>query len=187
MQQGKTARTQRINNAIHTLPRDQFVEMKDPNLVLGRSIPPTQAVLDILRHADIEPRHNVLQVGTGAGYLSALLSKLASQVVTIEINPAIARWAQGRFNKLELANLVLRTGDGSLGAPDLGPFDRILVSSPRVGNKDKLLQQLTPDGFLLALEESDTATHILARYIISELGAKCARKWRWSTFPGTRV
>ena len=91
MQQGKTATTQRINNAIHTLPRDQFVEMKDPNLVLGRSIPPTQAVLDILRHADIEPRHNVLQVGTGAGYLSALLSKLASQVVTIEINPAIAR------------------------------------------------------------------------------------------------
>ncbi len=171
MQQGKTARTQRINNAIHTLPRDQFVEMKDPNLVLGRSIPPTQAVLDILRHADIEPRHNVLQVGTGAGYLSALLSKLASQVVTIEINPAIARWAQGRFNKLELANLVLRTGDGSLGAPDLGPFDRILVSSPRVDNKDQLLQQLTPDGFLLALEESDTASHIMARYIISELGA----------------
>ena len=171
MQQAKTARAKGIKDAIRSLPRELFIEMKDPNRVLGRSIPPTQAVVDILGHANIEPHHSVLQVGTGAGYLSALVSRLAARVVTMEINPAIARWAQSRFNKLELVNLVLRQGDGGLGAPDLGPFDRILVSSPRVANKDELLRQLTPDGFLLALEESDSNTHILARYTIAESGA----------------
>ncbi|MCB1732949.1 MAG: hypothetical protein KDI21_20935, partial [Halieaceae bacterium] len=73
------------------LPRDRFIEMSDPDLVLGHSIPPTNAVSEILHHAQIEARHKVLQVGTGAGYLAALLSKLAAQVVTMEINPALAR------------------------------------------------------------------------------------------------
>lgn len=171
MYQGETADNQRIKNAIRTLPRDHFIEMKDSSLVLGRSIPPKQAVSDILCRADVRAQHHILQVGTGAGYLAALLSRLAEQVVTIEINPALARSAQGRFNELELANLVLRVADGALGAPDLGPFDRILVSTPRVEDKGELLKQLTPDGFLIALEESDNKTHILARYEISELGA----------------
>nr|MBP6701456.1 protein-L-isoaspartate(D-aspartate) O-methyltransferase [Halioglobus sp.] len=94
MQQAKTARAKGIKDAIRSLPRELFIEMKDPNRVLGRSIPPTQAVVDILGHANIEPHHSVLQVGTGAGYLSALASRLAARVVTMEINPAIARWAQ---------------------------------------------------------------------------------------------
>lgn len=162
---------QRITNALRSLPRDHFIEMSDPSLVLGRSIPPTNAVSEILRHAGIEAGHNVLHVGTGAGYLSALLSKLAARVVTMEINPAIARSAQGRFNALGLANLVLREEDGCAGAPDLGPFDRILVSSPRVEDKAVLLEQLSPGGCLLAIEQGDNNSHILTRYDLAESGA----------------
>jgi type IV pilus assembly protein PilB len=150
--------------------------MKDPSVILGHSIPPTQAVSDILRQADVEPHHRVLQIGTGAGYLAALLSRLAAQVVTMEINPAIVRSAQGRFNELGLANLILRQADGRQGAPDLGPFDRIVVSTPRVQDKGDLLKQLTPDGYLLALEEGDNSTHILTRYELSELGAILRRE-----------
>ena len=176
MQQSSKSHSQRISNAIQSLPRDHFIEMSDPNLVLGRSIPPTHAVLDVLSHADVEPRHNVLQVGTGAGYLAALLCQLAARVVTLEINPAIARCAQRRFNELGLANLVLRQADGNAGAPDLGPFDRILVSSPQVRDKAELLKQLAPGGFLLALEEGENSTHILTRYEVSELGAALRRE-----------
>jgi type IV pilus assembly protein PilB len=162
--------SEHITKAMRALPRDHFIEMSDPSLVVGRSIPPTNAVSEILNHADIQATHNVLHVGAGAGYVSALLSKLADQVVAMEINPAIARYAQGRFNALGLANLIMRVEDGSGGAPDLGPFDRILVSSPRVRSKTVLLQQLTPRGLLLALEQGANNSHILTRYQINDHG-----------------
>jgi len=161
----------RITQAMRVLPRDHFIEMSDPDLVLGRSIPPTNAVSEILKHARVQAEHTILHVGTGAGYVTALLCKLAAQVVTLELNPAIARAAQGRFNKLGLVNLILRVEDGSNGAADLGPFDRILVSSPRVQDKSALLEQLTPQGLLLALEQGENHSHILTRYELSELGA----------------
>ena len=80
----------RVSKAMRSLPRDHFIEMSDPSVVLGRSIPPTNAVSEILHHARVCPEHKVLQIGTGAGYVAALLSKLAAQVVTIEINPSSA-------------------------------------------------------------------------------------------------
>lgn len=176
MHEEKNPGSKRISMAMRALPRDHFIEMSDPSLVLGRSIPPTNAVSEILSHAEIGPEHKVLQVGTGAGYVAALVSKLAAQVVTMENNPAIARSAQGRFNALGLANLVLRQEDGSQGAPDLGPYDRILVSSPRVKNKSELLEQLAPQGLLIALEQGDNSAHILTRYEMSELGAVLRRE-----------
>lgn len=163
--------SERIADAMRSLPRDQFIEMSEPSRVQGRSIPPTNAVSEILEHADAQAEHRVLQIGTGAGYVAALLSKLTQQVVTVERNPAIARCAQERFNKLGLANLVLREQDGSLGAADLGPFDRILVSSPRIKQKSALLEQLAPEGLLIALEQGENETHILTRYELTELGA----------------
>ena len=171
-----TENAQRITNAMRTLPRDHFIEMSDPSLVLGRSIPPTNAVSEILNHMDVRAQHKVLQVGTGAGYVAALLSKLATQVVTIDNNTAIARFAQARFNKLGLANLVLREQDGTAGANDLGPFDRILVSSPRVIDKQELLKQLAAGGRLIALEQGENSTHILTRYELSESGTTLRRE-----------
>jgi type IV pilus assembly protein PilB len=162
---------ERVTSAMRALPRDHFIEMSDPSLVIGRSIPPTNAVSEILEHAAIEPHHRVLQIGTGAGYVAALLSRLATQVVTIEINPAIVSSAQGRFNQLGLVNLVVRQQDGSEGAADLGPFDRILVSSPSIENTQHLIEQLTSDGLLIALEQGENDNHILTRYQVSELGA----------------
>jgi type IV pilus assembly protein PilB len=162
---------QRISSAMRALPRRHFIEMSDTARVTGRSIPPSTAVSEILHHADVHPDHKVLQIGTGAGYLSAVLSKLAANVVTIEINPAIARIAQTRFNQLGLANLILRQQDGGKGASDLEPFDRILVSSPRVKDKTVLLEQLAPTGILIALEQGENNTHILTSYGMTELGA----------------
>ena len=168
--------SKRVSNALRSLPRDHFIEMSDPSLVLGRSIPPTNAVSEILNHALVQPGHKVLQVGTGAGYLAALLSRLADQVVTIEVNASIAAFAQNRFNKLGLSNVVLRVEDGSGGASDLGPYDRILVSSPRIVDKTSLLGQLATGGSLIALEQGENSTHLLTRYDITDTGATLRRE-----------
>ncbi|TDG11917.1 protein-L-isoaspartate(D-aspartate) O-methyltransferase [Seongchinamella unica] len=159
-----------VTAAMRDLPRDHFIEMSDPSLVLGRSIPPTNAVSEILNHAAIRPEHNVLLVGTGAGYLAALASKLGSRVVALEISAAMAKQAQRRFNELGLSNLIQRTTDGSLGAPELGPYDRIFVSTPRVVDKGPLIAQLADRGRLLAIEQGENDTQILTRYEVSELG-----------------
>ncbi len=163
--------TARITEAMRILPRDRFIEMSEPGLVIGRSIPSTNAASEILRHAAAQAQHRVLVIGTGAGYVAALLSKLAAQVTAVEINPAIARLAQDRFNKLGLTNLILREGDGTCGAADLGPFDRIVVSSPQVTVKSVLLDQLTEGGRLLAIEQGENASHLLSRYEVNERGA----------------
>jgi type IV pilus assembly protein PilB len=167
----KPAIAAHVTEALRSLPRDHFIEMSDAELVLGHSIPPTNAVSEILQHTAIEPHHRVLQVGTGAGYVAALCSKLASQVVTIEQNHAMARQAQNRFNKLELANLILRMENGAGGAPDLGPFDRIIISTPKVLDKTPLIGQLADGGCLIAVEQGENDTLLLARYQLSELGA----------------
>ena len=166
----------RVTKAMRALPRDHFIEMSDSSLVLGRSIPPTNAVSEILEHAVVGADSKVLHIGTGAGYVTALLSKLAAQVISIENNPSNARFAQARFNQLGLANLILREQDGCDGAPDLGPFDRILISSPKVKTSATLLQQLATGGVLIALESGENGTHILTRYEVSELGATLRRE-----------
>lgn len=171
MIQSRQGIAERVTAALRALPRERFIEMSDASVVLGRSIPPTNAVSEILKHAAIEPHHRVLQVGTGAGYTAALCAALADTVVTMEINPAMARQAQARFNQLELANLILRVDDGCKGAPDLGPFDRILVSTPQVDQKAALIEQLADGGQLLALEKGENEAHMLASYTVSELGA----------------
>ncbi len=168
--------SRRVTEALRSLPREHFIEMSDASVVLGRSIPPTNSVSEILNHTAIEPHHRVLQVGTGAGYVAALCCKLASQVVTLEINSAMARNAQERFNRLELANLILRVDDGRHGAADLGPYDRILVSTPSIADKAELIAQLATGGRLIALEQGENDTHILARYELSELGATLRRE-----------
>jgi len=155
---------QRIRLAMRALPRDRFVEHGEPGAVPGQSVPPSRAVFEILRHADVQGDHRVLLAGVGPGYLGALLSRLAGEVVALESNPAMARAAQDRFNHLHLDNLVLRVQDAAAGAPDLGPFQRILVASPRIRDKSALLAQLSADGLLIALEHGEHNSHLLTRY-----------------------
>lgn len=160
----------RVTQAMRELPRDHFIEMSDPSFVVGRSIPPTNAVSEILNHAGVQARDRVLVIGTGAGYVPALLAKLAAEVVALEINPGIARIAQDRFNKLGLVNLILRVGDGSGGAADLGPYDLIFVATPKVTDRSALIGQLGSEGRLVAMELGENHSLILTRYAVDKVG-----------------
>ena len=98
----------------------------------------------------VEPRARVLEIGTGSGYQTTILSKLARLVYTVERYRTLMREAEVRFKTLGLTNIVTRFGDGGEGWPEQAPFDRILVTAAASDEPTRLLAQLKPAGVLVA-------------------------------------
>ena len=97
----------------------------------------------------IEPRARVLEIGTGSGYQTAVLSRLARLVYTIERYRTLMGEAEERFRALQLGNIITRFGDGGEGWPKQAPFDRILVTAAAPDEPKALLAQLKPAGVLV--------------------------------------
>ena len=98
----------------------------------------------------LEPRARVLEVGTGSGYQTAVLSRLSRLVYSIERYRTLKREAEARFGALELTNIITKFGDGGLGWPEQAPFDRILVTAAAPSEPKTLLKQLKSSGVLVA-------------------------------------
>lgn len=96
-----------------------------------------------------EPLENVLEIGTGCGYQTVILSKFAKQVSTIERIQALLGKARERFYALKCRNIRAMNGDGNLGWPEHAPFDGILVAAAPIGIPEQLLQQLSINGRLV--------------------------------------
>lgn len=95
------------------------------------------------------PLENVLEIGTGSGYQTAVLAQLVGQVYSVErIKPLLDR-ARQRMRQLKFRNVQLRHSDGSLGWADKGPFDGILSAAAPERIPRELLQQLAPGGRLV--------------------------------------
>jgi protein-L-isoaspartate(D-aspartate) O-methyltransferase len=91
----------------------------------------------------------VLEVGTGSGYVAALLAGIAAQVFTIERHAELARTARARLVRDGCANVEVRHGDGTLGWPEAAPFDAIVVSACAALVPDALRLQLADGGRLV--------------------------------------
>jgi protein-L-isoaspartate(D-aspartate) O-methyltransferase len=91
----------------------------------------------------------VLEIGTGCGYQTAILSKLAGKVYSIERIDALLTRAREKFIALKCHNIRTRHGDGTGGWPDNAPYDGILVSAAPIGVPEKLLEQLAVGGRLI--------------------------------------
>jgi protein-L-isoaspartate(D-aspartate) O-methyltransferase len=98
----------------------------------------------------VEKRDRVLEIGTGSGYQTAILSKLARLVYTVERYRTLMKEAEGRFKQLGLTNVITKFGDGGEGWPEQAPFDKCMVTAAAPGEPTKLLQQLKPTGVLVA-------------------------------------
>jgi protein-L-isoaspartate(D-aspartate) O-methyltransferase len=98
----------------------------------------------------IEPRARILEIGTGSGYQTAVLSRLARLVYTIERYRTLMGEAEARFKQLQLGNIITKFGDGGEGWPEQAPFDRILVTAAAQSEPKTLLAQLKPSGILVA-------------------------------------
>ncbi len=92
---------------------------------------------------------NVLEIGTGCGYQTVILSKFARQVSTIERIDALLSKAREKFYTLKCRNIRARNGDGNLGWPEHAPYDGILVAAAPVGVPRQLTEQLSLNGRLV--------------------------------------
>ena len=129
-----------------------FVDMEIP---LGAA--PNQVMLAprvqarLLQDLVVKKTDKVLEIGTGSGFMAALLAHQAAQVLSLEIDATIAAQAQANLQKAGVTNVTVRQADGSQGAAADGPFDVILLSGSVAEVPAALLQQLTVGGRLAAI------------------------------------
>ena len=112
---------------------------------------------------DVQPRHRVLEIGTGSGYQCAVLSRLARYVYSVERYRSLLTEAEGKLRQLGIDNIITRHGDGGLGWPEQAPFDRIMVTAASPTEPTELLKQLKPGGILVA-PVGRTSVQMLHRY-----------------------
>ncbi|TAH47741.1 MAG: protein-L-isoaspartate(D-aspartate) O-methyltransferase [Rhodocyclaceae bacterium] len=153
-------RDQRVLGVLRQLPRHLFIDealasraYEDTALPIGQgqtiSQPYVVARMTELLIETGMPRR-VLEIGTGSGYQCAVLSSLVEQVFTVERIDELLRNARRRFRKLAMSNIRSRHDDGRLGWPDEAPFDAVLVTAAGADLENALLDQLAPQGVLVA-------------------------------------
>ena len=155
----------KVLKAMEAIPREVFLEgtfqpraYADTPLPIdcGQTISQPSVVAQMTQALAITPRCKVLEIGTGSGYQAAILAKLTRRVYTIERHRPLARIAAKRLEALDLGNVTVITGDGSLGLPSQSPFDRILLTAASEDPPTLLLQQLRVGGIMvLPVGQSD--------------------------------
>jgi len=149
----------KVLKAIEATPRELFTPelfkeraFEDSALPIacGQTISQPFIVCLMTQALKLDRRSRVLEIGTGSGYQTAILSMLARLVYTVERYRTLMREAEGRFKALGLTNVITRFGDGGEGWPEQAPFDRIMVTAAAPGEPTALLQQLKPTGILVA-------------------------------------
>ncbi len=105
----------------------------------------------LLQELNVRRHERVLEIGAGSGYMAALLSHKARQVVTLEIDPTIAKFASDNLRRAAVSNVSVVEADGSKRLPTAGPFDVILLSGSIASVPQSLLNELAPGGRLAAI------------------------------------
>ncbi|WP_431322121.1 protein-L-isoaspartate(D-aspartate) O-methyltransferase [Rhizobium sp. YTU87027] len=104
----------------------------------------------ILHHLKIKPGQRVLEVGTGSGFMSAVMARMAERVLTIDRYKTLTTNAQRRVDSLGLRNVIIRQADGSAGLQGEGTFDRILVTAAFNSMPRFYTDQLVSGGSMIA-------------------------------------
>jgi len=153
-----------VLEAVAQTPRHLFVPealrsqaYEDTSLPIGSgqtiSQPSTHAMY--LQTLCLTGKERVLEVGTGTGYQTALLARLADVVISIERVGDLARRAREVLEGMGIGNVTVITGDGSLGRRSLGPYDRILVAAAGPAVPKPLIEQLAENGRMVIPLERD--------------------------------
>ncbi|HYJ07746.1 MAG TPA: protein-L-isoaspartate(D-aspartate) O-methyltransferase [Polyangiaceae bacterium] len=158
----------RILEAFQKVPREAFVPRElhprayeDTALPigLGQTISQPSMIALMLVALDCGPKHRVLEVGSGSGYVLALLSQLGCEVFGIERHPELVMRARETLRAIGVAEPVLHEGDGARGLPEHAPYDRILVSAAAPAIPEALLAELSEGGKLvMPVGAGDTQT-----------------------------
>ena len=152
-------RDTRVLAAMREVPRHLFIPdaqrsaaYQDRPLPIGSGQTISQPYIVALMTELLEPSpgDTVLEIGAGSGYQAAILGKLVSRVITIERLPEIAAAARERLQRLEITNVEVEVGDGTMGYPLKAPYQGILVTAATPEIPAPLLDQLADGGRLVA-------------------------------------
>jgi protein-L-isoaspartate(D-aspartate) O-methyltransferase len=155
---GRGIRDVRVLEAVRGVPREEFVPeqfradaYEDHPLPIGegQTISQPYIVAAMLEHLALRASDRVLEVGTGSGYVTALLSLLCAEVFSVERHATLAAAAEGVLRRSGYRNVHVRVGDGREGWVKFSPFDAILVSAATSEVPPKLFEQLREDGRLM--------------------------------------
>ena len=148
-----------VLEAIANTPRDIFISeaslkphaYRDAALPIEceQTISQPFVVAYMTERLRVMPYHDVLEIGTGSGYQTAVLARLAGHVYTIERHQELHDLAVERFKVLGLANITAIVGDGTKGWPEPRLFDRIIVTAAASDVPPQLLAQLSPCGAMI--------------------------------------
>jgi protein-L-isoaspartate(D-aspartate) O-methyltransferase len=105
----------------------------------------------VLQELELSSHEKVLEIGTGTGYMAALMAQQAAHVTTVEINPGIAALARANLKKNSITRVKVVDGCGFELAPSLGQFDAIVLSGSTAVMPTRLLEALNPLGRLMAV------------------------------------
>jgi protein-L-isoaspartate(D-aspartate) O-methyltransferase len=153
-------RDSRLLNAMHRVPRHRFIPpdtdaysraYADGAQPIGerQTISQPYVVALMTDALQLQGNENVLEIGAGSGYQTAILSLLAASVVAIERHAPLAERARRVLDELDIMNVELLVGDGSRGWPPRAPYDAILVAAVAPGIPLPLIKQLAPGGRLI--------------------------------------
>jgi protein-L-isoaspartate(D-aspartate) O-methyltransferase len=148
----------RVLAAMHEVPRHEFIPeplradaYEDHPLPIGagQTISQPYIVALMLQHLGLQAADRILEVGTGSGYVAALLSRMCAEVYSIERHPELAGAAEQTLERLGYSNVKIAVGDGSQGWSEYAPYDAILVSAATSEMPPALFAQLREGGRMM--------------------------------------
>lgn len=161
---------ERVLAAMDEVPREQFISKSQAaeayhNVALAigeaQTISQPYMVALMTQALDLAGNERVLEIGTGSGYQTAILSRLCNQVVSIERLPALAESAATHLSDLGCENVELHTGDGTLGWKPSAPYDAIIVTAGAPEVPAPLYNQLMPGGRLVIPVGDESSQELL--------------------------
>ena len=151
---------QDVLDLLYLVPREDFVPEKHRALAfseieipLGEGERMWQPKIEarVLQELNIRKTDRVLEVGTGSGYLAALMSHRASQVFSVEIHPALAQFGRANLERHGADNVTVQIGDAARGWPSHAPYDVIVLTGSTPLLPRSFVEQLAPAGRLFAV------------------------------------
>ena len=148
-----------VLSAIEKIPREIFIpnnfrNQAYENIALpigdGQTISQPYIVALMTQSLELNNKHKVLELGTGSGYQSCVLSLLTRRVYTIERIKSLLVTAENNFKKLKLTNIVTKHGDGNLGWSEQIPFDRIIFTAATNSIPDEFFSHIKEKGIIIA-------------------------------------
>lgn len=149
---------QRVLEAMREVPRHCFVDDALQSraygdfplpIAAGQTISQPYIVALMTEALKLTGSERVLEIGTGSGYQAAILSRLCSQVYTVERINVLLAGSRRVFDQLKYFNIVAKLDDGTLGWPEHGPYDAIIVTAGGPEIPEPLIEQLSEDGRLV--------------------------------------